>query len=276
MLKLIEGEAYLYGGVVYLAKGYQHPEGLVVAYPRYSALQRRKLRDYEKPLHAKVQWWDCIKREVPLLPLEKVHLYNGPATLQSALYIKELLESLLERELYVTGSALVCEEFNDVDLVSYGADEETVERLKGLFEKGVLERHLPLLIKEYSLRHSGKLSLHEYLRVKKETVLHGYYKGVHVNLKLVELRRGYNYCFDPVEEVTSYTGYVEVVKALNPHLIPARYLARVGGREVLLETLRELYAELEPGFYYAVDAKFENRKSGLYLVPDHGVLKPLH
>jgi len=40
-------------------------------------------------------------------------------------------------------------------------------------------------------------------------------------------------------------------------------------------SLRELYAELTPGLYYAEGARLEARKSGFYLVPDHGVLKPV-
>ncbi|MEM4662333.1 MAG: hypothetical protein QXQ73_06650, partial [Desulfurococcaceae archaeon] len=62
--------------------------------------------------------------------------------------------------------------------------------------------------------------------------------------------------------------------ALNPHRIPARYKAFAGGQEVVIESLRELYAELPAGRYYAIDSRIEKRKSGLYLVPDHGVLRP--
>ncbi|MEM0045454.1 MAG: hypothetical protein QXH02_04385 [Desulfurococcaceae archaeon] len=272
--RLLEGEPYLYRGVLYLAKGYQHPVGLVIAYPKYTAIKRSKLGDHEKLVYSSTVYWDCIKQGVTTVPLDAAYTCVNYAVSPRVLYIKSLLGPLLEAELHLTGSAMISESFNDVDFVVYGASDVVVEKLRAIFDRGILDRPVSLLIEEYSKKHRGRLRLEEYLYLKKNTILHCSFKGIHINFKLVELSRGYEGCIEPVEDYSYYSGPVEVVNALNPHRIPARYKAFAGGQEVVIESLRELYAELPAGRYYAIDSRIEKRKSGLYLVPDHGVLRP--
>ncbi|MGC8983264.1 MAG: hypothetical protein ACP5KA_05920 [Desulfurococcaceae archaeon] len=274
-MRLLEGEALLYGGVVYLVKGYQHPEGFVVAYPRYKALQQAKLEKHEAAARISELYWDCIKLRVPVVPLSKAYEYSPRPLNRAVEYAKSFLESLLEVELHPTGSSLVSEGFRDLDFAVYGAPAWLVDRLRLLLNKGVLKRPLGLLVSEYLDKHAGYLKLEDYLYLKKNTILHFYFGGLHVNLKLLEYEKGFGTCVDYVYSYGDYTGVVSIERPLNPHVLPARYSARVGGREVVVESLRELYAELQPGTYYAERARLEARKGGIYLVPDHGVLRPL-
>lgn len=275
MARLLEGESYMYRGVLYLVKGYQHPRGLVIAYPKYSIVRRDKLSEHEKLIYLNTTYWDCIKQSVTTIPLNSAYPFANYAISPRVLYIKSLLESLLEVELHLTGSAMISEDFNDVDFVVYGANEDVAERLERAFNRGVLDKPVSMLVEEYLKKHHNELKLEEYLHLKKNTVLHGFFKGVHVNFKLVELSKGYEGCKEPVEDYFRYSGLVEIVNALNPHRIPAKYKAFVEGREVVVESLRELYAELPAGRYYTVNSRVEKRKSGLHLVPDHGVLVPI-
>ena len=55
-------------------------------------------------------------------------------------------------------------------------------------------------------------------------------------------------------------------------LLTEREFREILGARRILETLREVYAELTQGEYYVVNARLEERKGGVYLVPDHGFL----
>ncbi|MEM4718427.1 MAG: hypothetical protein QXE81_06720 [Desulfurococcaceae archaeon] len=277
MTRSLEGEAYLHQGVIYIAKGYQHPDGYVVAYPRYNALNRSKLLAHEYIKHGIYKYWDCIKQVVPLIPLKKSFKLYSTYNIEVS-YILEFIRSLLDREkeVYLTGSSLINKEFNDIDVVIYGSDESTVDNIERLFNQGVLSRSYYILIREHREKHFDKMKLEEYLKIKKNTILHGLFRNIHVNFKLVELEKGFNTCIDPVEKYSIYTGLIEVVKPINPHLIPARYVGIIGGEEITIESLREIYAELTPGKYYAENARVEDRSSDRFLVPDLGVLKPVN
>ncbi|MEM1741885.1 MAG: hypothetical protein QXT29_03655, partial [Desulfurococcaceae archaeon] len=62
-LRLIEGETYLYNGLIWIAKGYQHPPGKVIAFPKYSLLNYSKLSI--NSFYEKLYYWDCLKIEAP-------------------------------------------------------------------------------------------------------------------------------------------------------------------------------------------------------------------
>jgi hypothetical protein len=276
-LRFLEGEAVEYKGILYLVKGYQHPEGFLVAYPRYDLLTRTPLQYMTSRYTINYEHWDCVKHTVPLIPLSSSMsvvlklIEDVQSTVKTIVYLLEVSEDSVN----VTGSSLVSSTPNDVDIVIYGATESIVERLSRLVERGVLEKSSYVLMSEYLRKHNSNLSIGEYMALKRNTLLHFTLRGLHVNLKLVELNRGYQGCVDPVFNYRFYTGLVEVFKPMNPHIIPARYSAKCDLGDVVLESLRELYAELTPGVYYAENARIEVRKSGLFLVPDHGVLRPL-
>jgi len=276
-LRFLEGEVVQYRGVAYIVKGYQHPEGFLVAYPRYSLLTRTPLRHMALSYITEYEYWDCVKHKVPLVPLEKIQLLATKLEdyVLSAVRTLIYMLNVSENRVYVTGSSLILGDSNDVDVVLYGVDNSFVETLRSLVEKGLLKRSDHLLVSEYMRKHSSNFALHEYLALKKNTLLHLTLGDLHINLKLLKLERGHQSCVDPVYEYSYYTGLVEILRPLNPHILPARYSANYRGKEVLVESLRELYAELTPGVYYAEGARLEVRKNGLYLVPDHGVLKPV-
>lgn len=273
-MRLLEGEPYLYNGVVYIAKGYQHPHNYIVAYPRYSALTSSKLSEHERTRYVQGLYWDCIKQHISAIPKSKASIFEGtPVT--GVLSLKGVLESLLEVEVHLTGSSLISDHFNDIDFTIYGATGDLVSRLEEIYQKGVLERSTSLLVREYSVKHRNEVPLQDYLHFKRKTLLHGLYKGIHLNFKLIEYSQGFTGCVDPVYEMSTYTGRIEVLEALNPHLIPARYRVAYEGGEAVLETLRELYCELEPGLYYASMCRLETRKDGFYIMPDLCILRPL-
>lgn len=274
-MRYLEGEAYLYNGIVYLVKGYQHPPGFLVAYPRYSLIRKTKLQNHEKELNTYRVYWDCLKTTVSVIPITSLHYRGSFIESNKPLYLKTLLEELLDTPLHLTGSALITSEYNDLDFIIYGATEDTIYKLTKLFNNGVIKKSEYILVKEYREKHSHYTTLSNYLYYKKNTLLHGVLEGIHVNFKLLSYERGFITCIDPVENYTYYSGPVKIVKAQNPHILPGRYIALLNnGLEVVMETLREVYAELEPGEYYVSNARLEYRRSGVYLVPDHGVLTP--
>lgn len=274
-MRYLEGEAYLYNGIVHLVKGFQHPPGFLIAYPRYSIIRKTKLQNHEKEIATSRIYWDCLKTTIPVIPTTSPYYTGDFIESKIPLYLKTLLEELLETPLYLTGSALITSEYNDLDFIVYGATEDTVYKLAKLFNNGVIKKSEYILVKEYIEKHSHYTSLFNYLYYKKNTLLHGVLEGVHVNFKLLSYERGFNTCIDPVEDYTYYSGPVKIARAENLHILPGRYTAVLNnGVEVVLETLREVYAELEPGEYYVFNARIEHRGSGVYLVPDHGVLTP--
>lgn len=274
--RLLEGELFLYNGVIYIAKGYQHPPGMIVAYPRYSALRKEKLEEYERIIYIEEYYWDCIRLNISIIPRNKSYPYQVHHVSSEVFSVISTLERFLDKSIYLTGSSVLSTDYRDVDLVIYGAEDTTVDRLKKLYEKGVIKKPFSMLVEEYTHRHSKLFELSEYVEFKKNTILHGYIMGVHFNLKLYELEKGYENCIDPVLEYTSYTGPLELIKPINPHRLPGRYKGVVNGTDVLVETHRELYAELEPGKYLVKEARLEHRSTGIYLVPDHGVLRRIN
>lgn len=273
-MRKLEGEALLHGGIAYLVKGYQHPEGYVIAYPRYDVINHRRLEKHEQRRYMNNYYWSCMKLEVPVIPEHMVSEQDGVVVNRSVQLIVETLESLLEKDIYLTGSGRFLDVYNDLDLVIYGSDQELVEKIHDLHRRDVFSRSMSLLVKEHYLKHRD-IPLEDYLAMKRNSILHFRFMNIHVNFKLIELEHGYSGCVDPVSKVTYYTGIIEIQEPLNPHQIPARYLARAGVNELMVESLREIYAELYPGKYYVENGRLEWRKTGVYIVPDHGAMRPI-
>lgn len=279
-MRFLEGEVVIYSGVAHIVKGYQHPEGYVIAYPRYDLVAGKKIHELALS-KATLVYWDCIKQHVPLLHLGEIFGYwtklspsREPSMMMST--ISTLLD-LDPSNIYLTGSSLFQDPYNDVDLVIYGADEELAERLKLLTEKGVLQRAgEDILMREYYSKHSDKLGLMEYLTLKKSTILHLGVNRVHVNLKLYRFKQGVQGCQDRVFGVRDYSGLVSVKQSLTPHLTPSLYIVELKGfGAIYMETHREVYSELSKGEYLVEGGRIEERQEGLFLVPDNGVLRPL-
>lgn len=279
-MRLLEGEIVTYQGVAYIVKGYQHPDGHVIAYPRYDIVTGKKILDISLG-KATFAYWDCIKQFVPMLPIDKVFEYQArlPLGRESSTVISTMsaLLDLDPSNIYLTGSSIFQDTYNDVDLVIYGSNEELVERLRSLIEKGVLRRAgEETLVKEYFSKHSDKLGLMDYLNLKKSTILHLEVNGIHVNLKLYRFKQGFQTCREMVFQVKNYSGPVSVKKSLTPHLTPSLYIVELKNvGTIFMETHREVYCELQEGEYLVKEGRIEVREKDLFLVPDKGVLRPL-
>lgn len=280
-LRLLEGELVIHNGVGFIVKGYQHPGDYVIAYPRYDLMNYVKIPAYLITKHLSITYWDCIKQYVNIVPRENLVKHSHKTINSQNHWLKDYLSSILDidtNDIEFTGSIGIIDKWHDIDLVIYGCTEEVVNKINAFVERGILKRageHV--LIKEYFEKHRDKLSLIEYLYLKKHTVLHLDVMGYHVNLKLYRYSKGFTTCVNPVIQVYSFTGEVYVFKNLTHSLLPSIYLARTSSvEELFIETHRELYAELIPGMYYAENCRLEHRKNGLFLVPDNCVFRPIN
>lgn len=275
---MLEGELWEYMGKVYIVKGFQHPEDMLIAYPRYSLYTAEKIQGWLQGSGLNTVYWECIKSKVPVIPLSGSTCFQQRTSLRVQL-IPVLLRDVLgldEGDIYVSGSSRVLAEHGDVDIVVYGAGEDLVHDLENLVGRGVFKRvNEWVLVREYLEKHSGRMSLADYLWFKRDTVLHLDVMGYHVNLRPVVYTKGVQGCIDPVHRVSKYTGRLRVIEQVSSRLIPSRYIAVLeGGEEVVLESMREVYSELALGNYIVIEGRIEERRGGLHLVPDHGVLKP--
>lgn len=266
--RLLEGECFQYDSKIWFVKGFQHPEGFVVAYPRYNLFTREKVGFFEKV------YWNCIKQEIPLIPLSSVKPYmyslnNSDREFALNLFIN--CSGLREDRVVVTGSSVIDSESGDLDIVVYGVDEDDVEDI----HRSLISCFKPInentLFKDYFMKHRFDTDLFTYLFLKKDTKLHYLFGNLHVNVKYVFFNRGWGYCLEPVDSYSGFEGYVEVVEPIRRYAIPAIYIVKHGGEEHYLWSLREIYAEIPKGFYY-VKGKLEERPDGSYIVPDNGWL----
>jgi len=268
-IKLLEGEPLLYKGLIWVVKGYQHPPGYAVAFPRYNPVTRTKIAasDYGKYAEL-VQYWDCLKIEVPVVKVSEAVLYQ-PRLDPRLEEVVAAVRDLVGFENYVvTGSALIGGG-NDLDIVVYGFREEHRKNLEKLVETDVFKRSEWVLLSEYAAKHASSIDFATYTAIKKNTLLHFTYSGVHVNMRPVKHANGFSECVDPVYKRWFFAGEVRVVELVENLVIPSKYVVEYRDSELYLETYRELYAELPRGVYY-VEGFLESRRSGVYIVPDQG------
>lgn len=266
--RMLEGECFQFDSTIWFVKGFQHPNGYVVAYPRYSILTKTKTIDFRRV------YWDCIKQYVPVIPLSCVNPYMyslGNIERELALKLFMSCSGLSEENVIVTGSSVVGFETGDLDIVVYGIDESGVEEI----HRSLISCFKPIsegiLVRDYFEKHVRDTDLATYLFIKRNTRFHYMYGKLHVNVKYVFFNKGSIGCIDPVESYSAFRGYVEVVDSIRKYSLPAIYVAKHNGREIYLWSLREIYAEIPEGPYY-IEGRLEKRSSGLYIVPDNGWL----
>ncbi|MEM1675209.1 MAG: hypothetical protein QXW87_01015 [Desulfurococcaceae archaeon] len=271
-LRLIEGETYLYNGLIWIAKGYQHPPGKVIAFPKYSLLNYSKLSI--NSFYEKLYYWDCLKIEASTLDIDKIYHYT-PIVDNSIQSIVKTLSELIGFENYsITGSVLLSKyiENRDLDIVVYGFKREYIETIEKLINKEILK---PLnygdLYSEYMSKHVNRIDFKTYFNIKKNTKLHFFYRDIHVNLRFNKYEKGFNKCIDPVYRREFLQGEIVIIECIDKYVIPSKYIIEYNSREYYLESYRELYAELPLGKYY-VNGFLEYRSSGVYIIPDHGYL----
>ncbi len=279
-LRLLEGEPVQYNGIIWIVKGEQHPPGYLVAYPRYDLIRRDKLSSHEKNMliQEHLLYWDCLDMHVPVIPLHKAIQYDGVLSWQASL-IKTIMERIIGGlgEVIVSGSSIITRG-NDVDLVVYTVKPaEVVERIRENLGVLIEEAGTGDLYREWLLKHKSALSFQEYLSLKKDSLLHVKIDGYPISLRVVPYCHGFSSCMDTVFLRKKYFGYLDIVKPLSPYTTPARFLAKLSdGENIVLETRKILYAEAPIGRYFLENGYIEVRKTGKYIVPDHGVLHPVN
>ncbi len=275
-IRLVEGFPLYYNGVIYLVKGFQHPKDKIIAYPRYTLVERRKIRKNEIDRFVTYVYWDCIKQIIPVVNVSDVYsfidLFNKNIPYNSRM-IKEILSQLLDvNNLFITGSSLIFSTHNDIDIVILGVNIDLINKVQSLISRKVIRRAPEsCLVKEYLLKHSKDTDLGTYLYLKKDTISHIVVNNIHVNIKYVSYSNGFNRCVDPVEDRKLYKGRIQVIDCINKHILPTRYIVQIGNKKILMETFREMYSEIPLGEYY-VKGYIEYRRTGEVLVPDHGYI----
>ncbi len=257
-MRFLEGEPLLYSGVLYIVKGYQHPPGYVVAYPRYCIECSPPSRYIVSKDRGRRIYWDCIKLEVPVIPVDKALPYKPLQTPPN--YVREFIALIssvygVPREYIVlTGSyaAGAGSPLSDIDLVIYGDrnSDKVYRALKDLFDERMLfSLNIIDLYREY--RKHSDISFTEYLVLRRNTVLQGKYRGRRYSIRLVPYEHGYMYCVNRVKGRVVVEGRIRILRGLRPYTTPALYLVELytsDGRELLvMETYRLRYTELEPG-----------------------------
>lgn len=268
--RFLEGELFINNGFIWIAKGFQHPPGKLVAFPRYSLFNYSRV--YTSSVVDKLYYWSCLKIKTPVIDIDKSYLYT-PEISSSIEYIVKTLSELIGFKNYSLTGSIVLYKYNglrDLDIVVYGFKNEYIYNIESLLSKEFLK---PIdyytLYNEYLAKHSGKIDLDTYISIKRNTILHFIYRSLHINLRFVKYEQGFQQCIDPVNRRRFFTGEVFLKEIIDKYTIPSKYIVEYSSEEFYLESYREIYAELHPGKYF-VNGFLEHRKSGLYIIPDHG------
>ncbi len=269
--RLLEGEPYLYNGIIWIVKGYQHPRDKIIGFPRYSLLDKTVVKNHWFP---ETVYWECLKMNIPVIDRDKAQPYCVKTRSFISVLIHMVEELLGIRGKYVlTGSILLdVDSVHDIDLVIYCVDDRVIEKIRELFVEKIFRplNYMDLYL-EYREKHVKDTDLYTYIFIKKNTILHFLLNNFHVNLRLVRFCRGYSGCIEPVISRETYTGSIEVLEPIYRYVVPSKYLVRLGdGREAYMESYRELFSEIPCGRYFVEKSFLEVRETGLYLVPDHG------
>ena len=281
-MRLLEGELLEYNGVVWVVKGFQHPRGYVIAYPRYNVSHIPYTRIKEYTCLVNTIYWDCIGLEVPVIPLDKVMPIPKRIYDSVAMEYKSLLANLTGIDLeniYITGSKALGlqDRFSDIDLVIYGKHEsdQVYNALVYLRKTGITRSLYGLHLFREHKKHPD-LTLEEYMLLRENSVLQGVYKGYRYSIRLVPFTKGYSGCLRKAEIIGWYKGTIRIIEAIKPYTTPARYIIELdNGEEALMETYRIRYTELPIGFKGYVVGRIEAYDKKLFIVPDHGFLKPV-
>ncbi len=273
-LRILEGEPVEYQGRIWIVKGEQHPSGYIVAYPRYDLILHDRIKGYEayRLISQHARLWACLKQEVPLIPVNEVKPYKQIYS-RKALLVKNIIEEITcsYGEVIVTGSSLVMDG-NDVDIIIYTDNPASIiEKIRSHMHGFIRKMTMGDLLREWMLKHKNLLDFNEYLILKQDSLLQIRIAGVPVSLRIVPYTEGFRGCIDPVYDRLEYTGFIEVLLPITKYTSPAKYYARLEtGEHVILETRRILYAEIPTGRYWLEKGYLEKRKTGDYVVPDHG------
>ena len=257
-------EVNWYSREYWLVKGYEHPEGQVVAVPYYVGSKRWDPSDYlSHPLApSTTRFLECVGRLVPLVEESRISMRVDPESAYKARVedlpreIIELIEILGPEYVGISGSWAIFKEKkgSDVDLMIYTARHRDAYRaLASLEEEGLVARGRAPRRGENPF--PGKL-------------LEASYKGVPYTLKILRHVERLP-CTRRLSPYGVYVGPLRILDRSEGHLYPARYRALIGypGRasEVVVETWRTRYLELREGHYYSRLELFYDSNAGLII-----------
>ncbi len=277
-MRLLEGEIVVYRGIGWIVKGFQHPENYVVAYPRYDLANRRKLTQVEeiRLVEELSRYWSCIDRCVPMISVDECR----PVVPRASPLLEEFISLLSDAtgidraNIAASGSQSLGIESSDpdLDIVIYASNPRYVyEALLELRRLGILK---PLGLgdawREYLSKHSKTMSFETYLRLRKNSVLQGTYRGHRYSVRIVPYTHGFRGCVEPVKVVMrSVEATVTIVEPITSFTTPATYEAIVNGRKMLFRTFRTLFTELEPSTTIRLSIDVELVGGRYVAVPDH-------
>ncbi|MDT7875298.1 MAG: hypothetical protein RQ872_01090 [Sulfolobaceae archaeon] len=232
---ITEGYFIKYDNNIWAVKGCTHPEGFVVAIPR--VFKNKKIKKLNEALEIVrryypnlVKYVDEIGFEVPLIPLKESEVLDPFSKNVSNPLVKEFISYF--KNVGVTGSLLYSNTFNDIDLITFYAENYRI--LKKLRESDIT-RPLEYVNKE----EIETLKEEDFLNLKLQRVLEGVYKGTPYTFKIVECES-----FGVVERKKKFEGEVTITKELKPYSLPVKYLTDKG---YILTSFRMRFTELKEG-----------------------------
>jgi predicted nucleotidyltransferase len=248
---------------LWMVRGYRHPEDYVVVSPYIIGGSKVKQYDWSGVPEWIIKYVPCIGRRAPLLPRRSITRIIDPAGVLKARRndipqaIVELLDIIAPEWAGITGSWAVFEEkpSSDVDIIVYGNHKAIYRVLLDLKVDGVIES---CMVEERYLKVKDRLSWTSYSKLATLKVLDSCYKGVPYTIKILR-RLDREPCGDFIVDMGAYRGALRIVKTLESHLTPARYIVDIGGIEALMETWHMRYMELPEGLYIGHLELFDER-----------------
>ncbi len=248
---------------LWMVRGYRHPCNHIVASPYMIGGRRVKQYDWSTIPGWLVEYIPCIGRVAPLIPRGKVVRVIDP---ESVLRIRrndlpkaiiELLDIITPEWAGVTGSWAILEErfSSDVDILIYGDHDDMYRALLDLRVEGKIE---PCRVTERYQKVKDMLSWSSYSKLVKLRVLDSCYKNTPYTLKILR-KLEMEACEGIIAEIGVYIGPLKIVKALESHLTPARYIVDINGVDVLMESWHTRFMELPEGSYVGYLKLFYNK-----------------
>lgn len=251
-----------------IVRGYRHPDGYIIVEPY------RRL-DCGRQLHLRKEKIHCLGTLYYKLPKHRLVLHDPNEALailkpRTRQLIEELASKIDAAYYGITGSqAIACASpVSDYDIVIYGVPDDVGERLEKLRVKGLINQcKWDTIITKRRPRHPGDVAL-DTARIKKSLV-DSCYRGLPYTLRILE-RLNEEACGEPLVPLGVYEGPATIVEAVDPYIVPARYIIELEGLgEAILETWRTRYQELAPARYIIrVSLRLDGGR--LTATPDHG------
>lgn len=227
----------------WLVKGYEHPEGAVIAVPYRTPwgarLDPAGFRRLAPIIQSRIRYLPCIGREAPVVELRDIAWAPDPSAALKLVRLPSriafLLEALDPEWAGLTGSRLLGAdgEGSDYDILVYPRDAASaVDALLGVWRRGLVEP---------CARRGGRSS-----------PLDACAGGSGYTIRILRTLEPQP-CRGVRPSMGWWSGFLEIVDAgVESFLVPARYTARAPGLgEIILETWRTRFQALPKGCYHA-------------------------